>query len=161
MNMRDVIGGAVLAVFFAWMWFWGVRLGVDYEPGQGLAPTAPSLFPYVLSLLGVLFSISMAVGAWKIPASTPSEFSDSASLPLAQVATRASMVLAAFAAYYLLFVPLGALLASILVLGPLLYLGGERRPLWLIGATIGLPLIIQLVFVRLANVPLPRGPLPF
>lgn len=161
MNVRDVLGGILLAVFFAWMWFWGVRMGVNHAPGQGLTPTAPSLFPYILSAIGFTFSVAMAIGAWAAPASSSSEFSDGGRLPLIKVLARAAILLAVFAAYYLAFKSLGALLTSMLVFGPLLFLGGERRPGWLIGTAICLPLGTHFIFAKLAHVPLPRGLLPF
>lgn len=161
MNRRDVIASGLLAVFFFWLLVHGIALGIDHAPGRGLDPTSPALFPYLLSMLGLLFALLVIHGARKSAATEPSEFAGSRPLPFAQAMRRTAILIGAFAGYVFLFKPLGALLSSATVFGTLLYLGGERRLTWLAAVTVGMPLVTYLLFVKLANVPLPRGPLPF
>ena len=68
------------------------------------------------------------------------------------------LMLAGLAAYWLLFEPLGAILAGIL--GTLLlFIAHPVRKPWLYVLAIGLPWLVSLLFIHVLNVPLPSGTL--
>lgn len=115
------------------------------------AALGPSFLPrIVLGAIAVL-GAAIAVRAWWRPGSTGTP------VPLP---VRGLVPVGVALAVYLVAAPrLGATLTAIAVTSLLLIYGGERRPLTLAIAGVGLPVLVVTLFTRVASVPLPTGSL--
>ncbi|WP_028238378.1 tripartite tricarboxylate transporter TctB family protein [Stutzerimonas azotifigens] len=114
---------------------------------------SPRWLPSVAGWLVALLSLALIVeGCLRPPVRDPDAAEGGAP------AWRWLLMLAGFAAYWLLFEPLGATAAGIL--GTLLLFAAHpvRRP-WLYLLAIALPWLVSLLFVHVLNVPMPSGTL--
>jgi len=119
-------------------------------------PLSPAFLPYLLTAsIGVFALIHMleAIFAPHIPAED--EGAQPGMHP--RWKGRVLMLCALLALYLFLPDQLGMLPTSILVTVALLAIGGERRPLILLGVGISVPLLVYLFFAHVAQVPLPTG----
>jgi len=119
-------------------------------------PLSPAFLPYLLTAaIGVFALIHMleAIFAPHIPAE------DDGAQPGVHPRwkSRVLMLCGLLVVYLVLPDRLGMLPTSILVTIALLAIGGERRPLILLGVGIGVPLLVYLFFAHVAQVPLPTG----
>ncbi|MEO4043350.1 tripartite tricarboxylate transporter TctB family protein [Hoeflea sp. CAU 1731] len=158
---RQTIIAAGFTVFFLAMLVFGIPYGIPSYAKQGLSLTSSAFYPYVIAVAGLVFSVLTVIEARTGSVASSSGDGSAESLPIPATLGRFSMVVIVFAAFYLLLIPLGALLSSALVFGFLVIFGGERRPLVLAATIIGVPVITYILFAKLAAVPLPRGDLPF
>ena len=145
---RDQAGALLclaVAGYGAWAGLgWGLRDDLTGEPGSGL-------FPFLAALgLGALALVLLAR-----PGLAPDEEAEGDGPPNRR---RVAGYVVALLAYALLLEPLGHLLVTALVLS-FVMLGLEFvRPRTAIAITAGAVLFSWLLFERLLQVPLPRGP---
>lgn len=133
-----------------------IPLGVVSPGSVTHLPLSPVFLPYVLTALVGLFGLICGLQALLGPG-VPKEAGED------EFALRRSWVLhllligAALTAYYLLPEAIGMLLTAVLVTGFLVWLGGERRILMILGVALLLPVAVYLFFTWVAQVPLPEG----
>jgi hypothetical protein len=119
-------------------------------------PLSPAFLPYLLTAgIGVFALVHMleAIFAPHIPADD--DGAQSGMHP--NWKGRVLMLCALLAVYLVLPARLGMLPTAILVTIALLAIGGERRPIILLGVGISVPLLVYLFFAHVAQVPLPTG----
>ncbi len=158
---RQTIIALGFSVFFLAMLAFGIPHGIPSYAKQGLSLTSSAFYPYVVTVAGLVFSVLTVIEARAGSAAPTSDGESAEGFSVPATLARFSMVVIVFAAFYLLLIPLGALLSSALAFGFLMIFGGERRPLVLAATIIGVPVITYILFAKLAAVPLPRGDLPF
>ncbi|MBW8637519.1 tripartite tricarboxylate transporter TctB family protein [Hoeflea sp. WL0058] len=158
---RQTTIAAGFSLFFLAMLVFGIPYGIPSYAKQGLSLTSSALYPYVITIAGLVFSVLAVIEARTGFVAVSSDDGSVDSLSAPSIIARFSLVVIVFAAFYLLLIPLGALLSSALVFGFLVIFGGERRLLVLVATIIGVPVITYILFAKLAAVPLPRGDLPF
>jgi putative tricarboxylic transport membrane protein len=147
MRRADLLGGIGLLLFAA---FYFER---SFAISTGLASDrlGPTFFPRILASVLALLAAVLIVRAL-------SDRSDRA--PLSAVrAARLFGVLALTAIWALLLPRAGFLLVTPLLLGSVMWTMGLRRWRGLIGVSLGMTLVLYLVFVRALKVLLPMGPL--
>ena len=147
MRRADLLGGIGLLLFAA---FYFER---SFAISTGLASDrlGPTFFPRVLASGLALLAAVLIVRALL-------DRSDRA--PLSAVrAARLFGVLGLTVIWALLLPRAGFLLVTPLLLGSVMWTMGLRRWRGLIGVSIGMTLVLYLVFVRALNVLLPMGPL--
>lgn len=158
---RQTIIAAGFTIFFLAMLVFGIPYGIPSYAKQGLSLTSSAFYPYVVTVAGLVFSVLTVIEARAGSESSPPGNGSAEGFSVPATLARFSVVVIVFAAFYLLLIPLGAMLSSALVFGFLVIFGGERRPLVLAATIIGVPVITYILFAKLAKVPLPKGDLPF
>jgi hypothetical protein len=156
MSRADVFAGLLLAAgFSASLWeASSFQYGTEFAPGPGFAPVWLSAIGIALSLLIAL----NAFNATRRPRHSKSEGSDR--LDRAGL-LRVGATLAGFVAM-LAIAPWLGLVPSILIFLLFLTLYVQRLSVLTgIGASSATVLFVYVVFVRLLDVPIPRGPLGF
>jgi hypothetical protein len=147
MRRADLLGGIGLLLFAA---FYFER---SFAISTGLASDrlGPTFFPRVLASGLALLAAVLIIRAL---------LDRSDRTPLSAVrATRLFGVLGLTILWALLLPRVGFLLVTPLLLGSVMWTMGLRRWRGLIGVSIGMTLVLYLVFVRGLNVLLPMGPL--
>lgn len=119
--------------------------------GRSLSSLSPSLFPR-LTIIG-LFILSI----WYIAASTRMKEKNLFRELDVRSWVRILVTLAVFAAYALLFEPLGFVISSALVVGFLTVYYGNRNILIILLVMTGAPLLIYYIFTHALQVSLPDG----
>lgn len=153
---RDAIFGVGVAIAACVFAIAVIPIGIVSPASVKHLALSPTFLPYALTILiGVLGLVCaaqalFAPGLPKDPGDGHFGLRDGWPISLA-------LLIGAFCAYCLLTETLGLLIVSVLVTGGLMLLGGERRPMMLIGAALLLPTAIYLFFARVAQVPLPAG----
>ena len=146
MRRADLVGGIGLLIFAA---FYFER---SFAISTGLASDrlGPSFFPRVLAtVLALLAAVLMGRAL--------SDRSDPAPLSKVRV-TRLFAILTLTVVWALLLPRVGFLIATPLLLGTVMWTMGLRRWRGLIGVSLGMTLVLYLVFVRFLKVLLPLGP---
>ena len=118
-------------------------------PKRGVGVSA---FPRILSSLLILFSIMLIWQAIITRVKRPAIFTG-----ITKGTKLNIVVLVLLIGYVAVLEHLGFLLASMCLLFVLMTLFGERRKIILLCVSIGLPLVLFLVFEKLAMVSLPQG----
>ena len=147
MRRADLLGGMGLLLFAA---FYFER---SFAISTGLASDrlGPTLFPRVLAVVLALLA-AVLIGRSLAGRSDPT--------PLPKIrATRLFVILALTVVWALLLPPVGFLFVTPLLLGTVMWTMGLRHWRGLIGLSLGMTLVLYLVFVRALNVLLPMGPL--
>lgn len=156
----DLRSGLVLTVLFCIVLFLVVPAFVDVPPSIEIRALAPDYWPIVILQMLVGFSLLLSLCSWRTlrkargerkPQRTP----PSTASPHATVYR--GLLLCLFAGYYLCIPVLGLLVASALALPAMALLYGERRFVLLAASTAGVLILLQVFFVRIANVPVPTG----
>ena len=152
----DLILGIVTMAFAGLALFVMIPLGVD-NPGQiNVMALGPSFWPMIISIFISLMGLLVAGQAYRRhrvletqdgKAVEPSNFDIG----------RWIGALVLLAGYYLLFDILGMPVTSALALLTFMLLGGERRPLLIVGIALILPIVLYLFFRYVANVAIPTG----
>ncbi|WHZ34293.1 tripartite tricarboxylate transporter TctB family protein [Sagittula sp. MA-2] len=132
-----------------------IPAGVTTPASVKHLPLSPAFLPYVLTAGVALFALVHlleAVFAAHIP-------DEDAAAPNVHAQWKPRLLALCVLLLISLLVPetLGMLLTSIVVTIVLIAMGGERRPLILLGVGITVPLLIYLFFVHVAQVPMPAG----
>ncbi|ETW92474.1 MAG: hypothetical protein ETSY1_43460 [Candidatus Entotheonella factor] len=144
MRSRHVIAGVVLLLFGLWYGYQTSMLPARTLPH---APS-PSFFPWVLTCALVGLAAVLLVQGLTAPSDQP------ASRPW-DVLGYPATALGLFAVYVIALPWLGFLVASIPFFASLMWIGRERRPLWLVAASIGIPAILFGIFRHLFRIALP------
>ena len=152
-NLNTLLGAFWLAAALVFL-FYLVPNYIDEAPMVENPMQSPRWLPSVAGWLVAALSLALILeGCLRPPAHDPhAERSESAP------PRRWLLMLAGLGAYWLLFEPLGAILAG--VLGTLLLFAAHpvRKP-WLYLLAIALPWLVSLLFIHVLNVPLPSGTL--
>jgi putative tricarboxylic transport membrane protein len=147
------IGTAVVAALFGAI---VIPAGIVNPASVKHVALLPSFLPYVLTALigalGLVIALQAMLGAGPPKRAPEEEFQLRSGWPAVL-----AVLVGCAAAYYLLPESAGLLMVSIAVTGVLMVLGGERRPIILLGAAVLLPTAVYLFFSRVAQVPLPAG----
>ncbi len=150
-NVNTLLGAFWLAAALVFL-FYLVPNYIDEAPMVENPMQSPRWLPSVAGWLVAVLSLALIVeGCLRPP------------IPAAAAGERAPvqrplLMLAGLAVYWLLFEPLGAIVAGIL--GTLLLFAAHpvRKP-WLYLLAIALPWLVSLLFIHILNVPLPSGTL--
>ncbi len=150
-NVNTLLGAFWLAAALVFL-FYLVPNYIDEAPMVENPMQSPRWLPSVAGWLVAALSLALiAEGCLRPP------------IPAAAAGERAPvqrplLMLAGLAVYWLLFEPLGAIVAGIL--GTLLLFAAHpvRKP-WLYLLAIALPWLVSLLFIHILNVPLPSGTL--
>lgn len=154
----DIVFSLGVIALAAGLLFWVIPGGVQVPASVKAAPLSPAFLPNVLSalvgLLGLICLVQATLGQGVPKEASELSFEAARSWPL-----RFAMVLAAFLAFWLLPEEIGMLPVAIGVMAGLIFAGGERNigRGALLAALI--PLGVWLFFSRVAQVPLPEGPI--
>jgi putative tricarboxylic transport membrane protein len=147
MRRADLVGGIGLVLFA------GFYFERSFVISTGLASDrlGPTFFPRVLASVLALLAAVLIVRALR---------NRTDPTPLAPVRTaRLFGVLGLTVVWALLLPRAGFLLVTPLLLGSIMWTMGLRRWRGLIGVSLGMTLVLYLVFVRALKVLLPMGPL--
>ncbi|MHA7852025.1 tripartite tricarboxylate transporter TctB family protein [Roseovarius sp.] len=119
-------------------------------------PLSPAFLPYLLTAAIGIFALVHLLEAIFAP-HIPAEEEAGALDAHPKWKSRVLMLVALLLVYLLLPDQLGMLVTSMVVTIALLAIGGERRPVILIGVGISVPLLVYLFFTQVAQVPMPLG----
>ena len=133
-----------------------IPTGVTTPSSVKHLPLSPAFLPYLLTIAIGLFALIHMLEAIFAP-HIPGEDEDMMSGVHPRWKSRLLMLCALLLVYLLAPDRLGMLLTSVLVTIALLAIGGERRPVILLGVGITVPLLVYLFFAHVAQVPLPTG----
>lgn len=154
----DLIFGVGALIFAAIFVLWVIPVGVQVPDSIDAAPLSPAFLPYVLSTLigalGVVCVLQATLGQ-----GVPKEESELTFSPRRTWPLRLALVLAAFAAFWLLPERIGMLPVAVVTMGVLVFVGGERNVPRGLLVSIVVPFGVWLFFTRVAQVPLPEGPI--
>ncbi len=154
-SRSDVIFGFGTALGALLMAVWVIPHGVTAPSSVKALPLSPTFLPYVLTacigLLGLVCGCQAAFGRG-VPSEDDARLDVRPRWPL-----RLLVVLAIFLAYYAFAEPLGMLPVAVVLMGMMLWLGGERSVLRGLLLSVALPLGVYLFFTQVAQVPLPAG----
>lgn len=120
--------------------------------GRSLSTLTPSLFPRLSIIALFILSVFYLIHSPRITEENLFKELDAGSF------TRVLVTIAVFAAYALLFEPLGFVLSSALVVGALTFYYGNRNIIIALLVVIGAPLAIYFLFTRALHVSLPQAP---
>lgn len=150
-NVNTMLGAFWLLAALVFL-FYLVPNHIDEAPMVENPMQSPRWLPTVAGWLIAALSLALILeGYFRPPAR---QETTAARAP----ARRWILMLAGLAAYWLLFEPLGAILAGIL--GTLLmFVAHPVRKPWLYLLAIGLPWLVSVLFIHVLNVPLPSGTL--
>ncbi|MCQ4315690.1 tripartite tricarboxylate transporter TctB family protein [Stutzerimonas zhaodongensis] len=150
-NVNTMLGAFWLLAALVFL-FYLVPNHIDEAPMVENPMQSPRWLPTVAGWLIAALSLALILeGYFRPPAR---QGTTAARAP----ARRWILMLAGLAAYWLLFEPLGAILAGIL--GTLLmFVAHPVRKPWLYLLAIGLPWLVSVLFIHVLNVPLPSGTL--
>ena len=155
MTRADVYAGLLLAVVFsAALWeAWSFQYGTEFAPGPGFAPVW-------LSVIGIALALLIAFNAFK--ATRQSAPSAERAEPLDRTGlSRVGATLIGLVAMMALASWLG-LVPAILLFLLFLTLYVQRLSIFAgVAASVGTVVFVYVVFVRLLDVPIPKGPLGF
>lgn len=132
-----------------------IPAGVTSPASVKHLPLSPTFLPYVLTIGVGLFALVHLLEAI-FAAHIPGEDGN----PLGvhpRWFSRLAMLVVLLLIYLILPETLGMPLTAILVTIALMAIGGERRPLILLGVGIAVPVLVYLFFAHIAQVPLPMG----
>lgn len=110
-----------------------------------------ALFPSILTFLILLLSVTILVQDIRGKA-LPKRFA----FQVTSGGTRSVIGLALVLVYFIIIPYLGFLISSFLLFASLMWLCGERRPVWIVGFSSVIPLLILLFFQELFQIPLPK-----
>jgi putative tricarboxylic transport membrane protein len=146
MRRADLLSGIGLLLFSA------LYLERSFAISTGLASDrlGPQFFPRLLALLLALLSVALVVRA-------ASDRSDTTPLPAVRVG-RLVAVLSLCAGWTLLLPRIGLLILTPLLVGAVIWILGLRRWRSIIAVSLGMTLVLYLVFVQVLKVLLPLGP---
>ncbi|MCQ4258106.1 tripartite tricarboxylate transporter TctB family protein [Stutzerimonas stutzeri] len=150
-NINTLLGAFWLVAALVFL-FYLVPNHIDEAPMVENPMQSPRWLPTVAGWLIAVLSLALILEGCFRPPGRPE--ASGAGAP----AWRWLLMLAGLAAYWLMFEPLGAILAGIL--GTLLlFIAHPVRKPWLYVLAIGLPWLVSLLFIHVLNVPLPSGTL--
>ena len=154
-SRADVAFGFATALAAVVFIVWAIPYSVQTPSSVEALPLSPAFLPYGLAacvgLLGLACGAQAAFGR-----GVPAE--PDARLDLApRWGIRLAAIALIFALYYALAERLGMLPLAVVVMGAMLWMGGERSLLRGALLSVALPLGVYLFFTRVAQVPLPEG----
>ncbi|MCQ2028088.1 tripartite tricarboxylate transporter TctB family protein [Stutzerimonas zhaodongensis] len=150
-NVNTMLGAFWLLAALVFL-FYLVPNHIDEAPMVENPMQSPRWLPSVAGWLIAALSLALILEGYFRPPAI--QGTTAARAP----ARRWILMLAGLAAYWLLFEPLGAILAGIL--GTLLmFVAHPVRKPWLYLLAIGLPWLVSVLFIHVLNVPLPSGTL--
>lgn len=150
-NINTLLGAFWLIAALVFL-FYLVPNHIDEAPMVENPMQSPRWLPTVAGWLIAALSLALIIEGCLRPPARQEAVSGGAP------ARRWVLMLAGLGAYWLLFEPLGAILAGIL--GTLLmFIAHPVRTPWLYLFAIGLPWLVSLLFIHVLNVPLPSGTL--
>lgn len=156
-RMSQVIGAVVTLVLSLAVLFILIPLGVT-EPSSIKSPLlSPALLPRVLSAFIAILALAWLIQALR-PLGTPGAH-EGIFARAPRFWLRLASVLIIIFSSAILINPLGILTTSIFSMVALMAIGGERLPIRFIVAGVILPTLVWLFFYKIAQVPLPLGPI--
>ena len=151
-NVNTLLGAFWLAAALVFL-FYLLPNFIEEAPMVDNPMQSPRWLPSVAGWLVAVLSLALIVeGCLRPPRQAPDQASERAP------AWRPVLMLAGLAVYWLLFEPLGAIVAGILGT-VLLFIAHPVRKPWLYVLAIALPWLVSLLFIHVLNVPLPSGTL--
>ena len=144
-----LVAASILGVFVV------VPVGIDMPADIEVRALAPNFWPtIVVIVIGIVGAIVALEGWIRNAANERGEESDD---PLSQQIQRFAIIIAILAGIYWATPYAGMVLACAAGIMALCLFGGERRITMILGLGIGLPVVLYVFFVYVANVPLPVG----
>lgn len=150
-NINTLLGAFWLVAALVFL-FYLVPNHIDEAPMVENPMQSPRWLPTVAGWLIAVLSLALILEGCFRPPVRPEASGTSAP------AWRWLLMLAGLGAYWLLFEPLGAIVAGILGTLLLFVAHPVRKP-WLYVLAVGLPWLVSLLFIHVLNVPLPSGTL--
>ena len=148
MPKRNIIAAIVLLAFGLWYAYLTSNLIERTLPNV----PGPSFFPWVLTILLFFFSGMLLVqGIRGLPVN------DMLPTVSKNQRTRSGIGLLLFLVYLGVIPYLGFLLSTPPLFGGLMWTAGERRPLFLIGFSLAIPIFLFILFRRLFQIILPAA----
>ncbi|MFT5172144.1 MAG: putative tricarboxylic transport membrane protein [Gammaproteobacteria bacterium] len=148
-----IVAGATVA-FAALMLFVLIPFGID-DPGiVDVLALGPSFWPTIICSLLLLMGVTIAVQTYRRVRLRRGPHDSSSE---GFVASRWFSSLALLAGLYVGLHHLGMVLTCTISLFLFMLLGGERRPMFLVGISLALPLALFAFFRYVANVFIPLG----
>jgi putative tricarboxylic transport membrane protein len=153
-DVTDFIVAGVTIVFGALMLFVLIPVGIDDPGAVDVLALGPSFWPSIISGFLLLIGVIVAVQTYR-RARLRRGADDSTGEGFVAARWFGSLVL--LAGVYVGLDPLGMVLTCTIALVLFMLLGGERRPMILIGISLVLPLALFTFFRYVANVFIPLG----
>ena len=149
---RDLIAGVSVLLIGILLVFVLIPTGVDEPGGVEFAALAPSYYPRFVGIAMMVLGLAIAVRSIYRPVAD-----DLFEIPESVLVYKAVCAIAIMFATALFVSSVGFVLVGAAALLALMLLAGERSPVILAVAAIGLPLLLYFFFTKLANIPIPGG----
>ena len=154
----DLMFGVAMLVLLALVWWVLIPVGIVVPSNIDVAALSPDFWPRTIVLLALVASILVVLQAWRdMRMPSRPEDSDEEYYPLAKALARVMLVpVGVLAVYYSMDIG-GIVFGSMLLLGVLIVMAGEKRWWLVLANAVILPMLLFGFFTELANVPLPLG----
>ncbi len=152
----DIIAGLLFIAIAALIIWVAIPYGVQEPKKIKFVALSPSYYPRLVGYCLLIFGAAL-VGT-RLTRSQD-ESTDSSNLVRKDWLMKLACIIGTLAGYYLCLETLGFVLASTIALFILLLLAGERKPIPLLLISTLLPVSLHLFFTKVANIPIPSGPL--
>ena len=149
---RDMLAGISVLFIGILLVFVLIPIGVD-EPGSvEFAALAPSYYPRFVGIAMILLGLAITVRSIYRPVAD-----DLFEIPESVLVYKAICAIVIMFATAIFVSSVGFVLVGAAALLALMFLAGERSPVIIAVAVIGLPLLLYFFFTKLANIPIPGG----
>lgn len=153
LKSRDFLSGLLILLIGVFLMFVLIPVGVDEPAGIEVAALSPAFYPrlvaVVMIILGLSISIKSALGQSGVALAAPT---------MANALKVGIVFIVLFITAYSIG-DAGLVLPTVLALAILMVLAGERNPVTIILSAVLVPTLLYLFFTKLANIPIPAGPL--
>ena len=149
---RDLLAGASVLLIGILLVFVLIPIGVDEPSNVEFAALAPSYYPRFVGIAMMLLGLAIAVRSIYRPVAD-----DMLEVPESVLVYKAICAIAIMFATAIFVSSVGFILVGAAALLALMLLAGERNPVIIAAAVIGLPLLLYFFFTKLANIPIPEG----
>lgn len=158
-DLKDFLLGLGVAALFAIVEFIVIPAEITAPRTLPIAANSPAFWPRVICIgmiiIGLILAFNAALRLRDKSAVCPDPEVEEAMYPLGQALLRIGLAMAILVGYYVIVRWVGIMVASIMALGLLSGLYGEKR-WWLIAIlAITMPIILYLFFAKIASVSLP------
>ena len=140
------VAALILIAFSLWYGY----LTSQLEKTEMMGETGSRLLPWILTIFLLILSVALLVQDLRGKA-LPKRFD----FKITSGGVKAVTMFVLTFAYQFVMPYIGFVISSILFFGSLMWLGGDRRPIRLLGYSCGLSLLLYFFFKELFQIPLP------
>lgn len=156
MRLKDLSLGVFVTVFFSFIYLVVIPMEVPVLATVRVPALSPDFWPKILTICLIL------LGILQIVYTLLHKFVEPVSEVLSREDVIRVLLVSAIMLAYVVFIPyLGMLCTSIVAMALSILVFGERRPVMVVTLSVLLPVGLQLFFVKVANILIPTGVLPF